>query len=321
MADDLSNGFNSSVDAPGESSAPSRATEKGSPRHGVEWIDRLSVVRPPGGCRAPSARGPLTAGHGLSVNYIVAVRDWRSQVRARGAAATLAGLACVASVFVLDQLPTLPEVPAPPRRADIDLPARRPATSGLVAGQRIASERAIRPLVPIPSRSLVSIRPDSIAFSLPLDAALPRPDFALPLESSFPPPRISLDHDWTSLPGMPRAGDVLRPTDPSVRNPALFRTMYVTFGILQGVDAYTTIRGVSNGAREVNPLMRGVAGSPAGVIAMKAAATAAPIYLAERLRRRSHVSAVVVLAALNSAMAIVVAHNAQNVSTARNPKP
>jgi hypothetical protein len=87
--------------------------------------------------------------------------------------------------------------------------------------------------------------------------------------------------------------------------------LYVSFAALQVLDAQTTIAALDRGATEANPLMRGIAGNRAALFAVKAGTTAGAIYLAERLRTHSRVSAVLLMAGFNSLYATVVAHNSR----------
>lgn len=85
--------------------------------------------------------------------------------------------------------------------------------------------------------------------------------------------------------------------------------MYVAFGALQLADVHSTTRALSRGAVEANPAMRTVAGSPAALIAVKAAGGATTILVSEKLRKKRPVAALVLMASLNSFLAAVVAHN------------
>jgi hypothetical protein len=55
--------------------------------------------------------------------------------------------------------------------------------------------------------------------------------------------------------------------------------------------------------------MRAVGDHPAAGLAVKAGATAATVYLTERLWRKNRVASIAVMAALNGAYAAIVAHN------------
>jgi hypothetical protein len=92
---------------------------------------------------------------------------------------------------------------------------------------------------------------------------------------------------------------------------AVMRSLYVGFGVLQGLDVYTTRVALQSGAREANPLMVGLADRPAALVAAKAAAAFGTVYLVERLRVRNGVAAVVTMAAIDSAYAMLVVRNAR----------
>jgi hypothetical protein len=85
--------------------------------------------------------------------------------------------------------------------------------------------------------------------------------------------------------------------------------LYVSFAALQALDVHSTTRALNGGGAEANPLMRGVAHQPAALIAMKAGGAASTIWLTQKLAKRSRTGAFVVMAAVNSAYAMVVAHN------------
>lgn len=85
--------------------------------------------------------------------------------------------------------------------------------------------------------------------------------------------------------------------------------LYVSFATLQMLDVHSTSRALANGGVEANPVMRGVAGNPAALVAVKAGVTASTILLAEKVRSKSRVGAILLMAALNSTYATVVAHN------------
>jgi hypothetical protein len=88
--------------------------------------------------------------------------------------------------------------------------------------------------------------------------------------------------------------------------------LYATFGVLQGLDVYSTMRAVNAGAVEANPIMKAAAGNTGAAIAVKAASTAAAIFFTERAWKKNRKGAVVLMAAINCVTAIVVRHNMQN---------
>ena len=97
---------------------------------------------------------------------------------------------------------------------------------------------------------------------------------------------------------------------PSPR-PAALMPLYGSLIGLQALDFDSTMRAMSSGAgREANPLMQSIVGRPAAFVALKAGATGAIIFASERLRKTHHpVAAVILMVGINSAYAMVVAHN------------
>ena len=95
------------------------------------------------------------------------------------------------------------------------------------------------------------------------------------------------------------------------RSSSLLPAMYVTFGVVQAWDVYTTSAALKNGGHEINPITAPFAGSAAKMIGIKAATGAATIYFTEKLRRQNKVAAVAVMAGINSGLAMVAARNAR----------
>lgn len=85
--------------------------------------------------------------------------------------------------------------------------------------------------------------------------------------------------------------------------------LYVSLGVLQALDVHSTTRALNAGGVEANPLMRGVANQPGALLAVKAGGAASTIWLTHKLARRNRTGAFIVMAAVNSAYAIVVANN------------
>lgn len=119
-------------------------------------------------------------------------------------------------------------------------------------------------------------------------------------EPSAPPTTLTSDVD-RSLPAVefgPRRG-------------AALPMLYATLAGLNAYDAYSTTKGISQGANESNPLMRGAAGNPATMWAIKAGVTVGTITMAERLwRKDKKVQAIALMIVSNSMMATVAARNA-----------
>jgi hypothetical protein len=92
---------------------------------------------------------------------------------------------------------------------------------------------------------------------------------------------------------------------------ALLPALYVGLSSLNAFDAYSTSTGLSRGAKEANPMMRGVAGNASAMLAVKGGITAATIFTAERLWRNNRKGqAILMMVASNAMMAAVASHNA-----------
>jgi hypothetical protein len=86
--------------------------------------------------------------------------------------------------------------------------------------------------------------------------------------------------------------------------------LYAGFVAFQAYDVYSTNKAISNGARELNPQMRGVVQNPLAFIGLKVAVTAGSIVQTERFWRGQHkVAALALMAASNGIMMAVAAHN------------
>jgi hypothetical protein len=92
------------------------------------------------------------------------------------------------------------------------------------------------------------------------------------------------------------------------KRPAALLPLYVSFTALQFADVHSTLRARDAGGGEGNPVFTGLR-SPAGMLAVKAGLAFGTTYAVERLRKRSPRTAVVLMIALNSAYAGIVAHN------------
>lgn len=105
----------------------------------------------------------------------------------------------------------------------------------------------------------------------------------------------------------------LRPTElpREMTGMNLLPAMYVAFGAVQAWDVYTTRAALNAGAREMNPIAAPFAGSSAKMIGLKAATGAATIFFTERLKKQNRVAAVLVMAGVNSGMAMIAARNAR----------
>lgn len=102
------------------------------------------------------------------------------------------------------------------------------------------------------------------------------------------------------------------------RRPIVLPGLYAGFITLQALDTSYTLRSLPLLAREVNPLMKGVTRYPAAFVALKAGLTIGGIMNAERLWKDDHrVAAVVLMAASNGLMAVVVSRNASTLRQAQ----
>ena len=97
--------------------------------------------------------------------------------------------------------------------------------------------------------------------------------------------------------------------DRKMNRPRPLGLLYGTLGSLQALDIYSTYRSLRAGGREVNPVVRDATSSPAAMIAIKSASTAAAIYFAERAWKSNRKGAVILMAVVNGVTAAVVANN------------
>jgi hypothetical protein len=104
------------------------------------------------------------------------------------------------------------------------------------------------------------------------------------------------------------ADTVTPPTGPEKR-PAALVPLYIAFTALQVLDAHSTLNATTSGADEANPMMRSAAVSPTTMLALKAAATTGVVMLSEKLWRRNRAAAVLTMIGLNTAYAVIAAHN------------
>ena len=130
--------------------------------------------------------------------------------------------------------------------------------------------------------------------------AAPEAAWALPLV-----PALTSDAQM-QVPAIPREAPLPVKSDlPKGVQPALYGGLIV----LQGLDVHSTLRAINAGHYEQNPVMRWSVEHPAALISMKAAASAATIYVAEKIRKRYPKRAMLFMAAVNSAYAFIVVHN------------
>jgi hypothetical protein len=106
-----------------------------------------------------------------------------------------------------------------------------------------------------------------------------------------------------------------RPVDPIASrsegdfSTSIRRSMYVSFAALQIMDGISTRKALSGGATEANPMMSGIAKNSAALFAIKAGTAAATTFFAERIARKNPTAATIMMAVLNTAYVVIVAHN------------
>lgn len=102
------------------------------------------------------------------------------------------------------------------------------------------------------------------------------------------------------------------PAEPHLRRPSSRALVALsgTYGVLQGVDMYSTMVARKRGAREVNPLLDAFidAGYPQAT-AWKGVMTAGTIFGIKSMEKKSRKAAVITAVGLNAISAVVVANN------------
>lgn len=83
----------------------------------------------------------------------------------------------------------------------------------------------------------------------------------------------------------------------------------VSFAALQVLDLHATFTALDRGAREANPLLGGFSSNKAAMVGFKAASTAGTIYLVRKFGVKNRAASIILMAAANSAYAIIAAHN------------
>jgi hypothetical protein len=121
---------------------------------------------------------------------------------------------------------------------------------------------------------------------------------------------------------LPKLGDVVAPAlNPTTSTlPRIGSTrrgpltgLYLSTVALHALDAHSTFRALDAGHAEGNPLMRWSIEHPVALVSMKAAASAATFYVAEKIRKKHPRRAVLFMVGINAASALVVMHNYRTV--------
>jgi hypothetical protein len=111
--------------------------------------------------------------------------------------------------------------------------------------------------------------------------------------------------------------DARRFEPPRTHRPASLPALYVSFAVLQGLDAHSTLTAVRAGRSEANPALKGVVSQPAAFVGVKLAAAAGTVYLTERLWKTHRAAAVVLMVALNATYGAIVANNYRGAARRR----
>jgi hypothetical protein len=102
----------------------------------------------------------------------------------------------------------------------------------------------------------------------------------------------------------------------TARRPALLIGLYVSYGLLQALDAQSTIRALHSGAgHEGNPLLSPFAAHPAALATFKLGLTGGTIYGIDRLYKSHRRLAMITLATINSGYACIVQRNYRSFPT------
>jgi hypothetical protein len=183
--------------------------------------------------------------------------------------------------------------------------ARFDSRAGLIV--RLVLTSALVLLLPSAQRLDAADDPGWVAVNV-TGAAIPAVPAAAGHASSTPdsvPPAPA----WSGSSGCgARCADLVT----QVRRPIALPALYASLGVVQGLDLYSTAKALRYGAHEANPLMAGIVNNRAASIAMKAGTSAALIYVAERLRKKSPAAAVTMMAVVNGVTAAVAIHNFRN---------
>jgi hypothetical protein len=89
------------------------------------------------------------------------------------------------------------------------------------------------------------------------------------------------------------------------------KALYGTYGVLQGLDMYSTVLARNRGASEVNPMMNT---GYTQATAMKALMTAATIASVKAIEKKNKKAAIATMITMNAVSALVVANNFRNAS-------
>lgn len=132
-----------------------------------------------------------------------------------------------------------------------------------------------------------------LGLAMPVAAAERSADAATPLTESLP--------EWA------------QEEAPQSSSPAI-KALYGSYGVMQGLDMYSTIVARQRGAVEANPLMKTGFTRAAGFKALMGASTMLAVKAIEKKNKKA---AIITMIALNSVTAVVVANNVRNARRLR----
>ena len=117
---------------------------------------------------------------------------------------------------------------------------------------------------------------------------------------------VAADARPDPVPVTPSAAAAKAGATDSGRSSASVRTLFATYGVVQGLDMASTMVARNRGAVETNPLMRG---SYARGIAVKSAVGALTLFAVRAVEKKNKKAAVITMIAMNVGTAMVVANN------------
>lgn len=131
-----------------------------------------------------------------------------------------------------------------------------------------------------------------LGLAMPVAAAERSADAATPLTESLP--------EWAQ--------------DKAPQSSSAVKALYGSYGVMQGLDMYSTIVARQRGAVEANPLMKTGFTRAAGFKALMGASTMLAVKAIEKKNKKA---AIITMIALNSVTAVVVANNVRNARRLR----
>jgi hypothetical protein len=158
-----------------------------------------------------------------------------------------------------------------------------------------------------------SLSPWSVRQALAQDAAAD-PDASSVMITAATPAVLRALQPMDLQPAMPPQR---QPLVGGFKRPMVMGSLYVSTAMLQALDVHSTLKGLSRGATEANPVMSGVTSNKAAFIAAKAGVAAATILAARQIAKKNKLAAALTLIGINSVYAAVVSHNYKVASSLR----